>query len=233
MQRAKIFGKSKPWLVSFVIHGLFLGSVILLSGHGAVSNGPVIYSSNINLQAPSQETLITETHFPSFFNDNLFEEVKNIIVTEEPIDISSDMPTDFITDLTEKNNIPDAIAVYVPSDSAYKRLGPKKELKPTPRQETATTLFVPAKPLNDSAVNKAPVYPKKARELGQEGLVLLSVEISREGTVSKVEIIKSSGYTVLDESAIATIKTWKFTPAMINGEAVECSIKIPIRFKLT
>ena len=54
--------------------------------------------------------------------------------------------------------------------------------------------------------NPAPPYPWAARRLGQEGGVLLRIAISKMGQPTRVEIQRSSGYPLLDESALTTVR---------------------------
>ena len=59
-----------------------------------------------------------------------------------------------------------------------------------------------------------PAYPKRAREMGWEGTVLLRVEVRTDGTVAEVKVEQTSGYTMLDQSAVVTARGWKFAPEM-------------------
>ena len=77
-----------------------------------------------------------------------------------------------------------------------------------------------------------PSYPRFAREQGWEGTAVLRVTIDDDGKVSAVTSQKSSGFSILDESALHTVKQWRFVPAK-NGEfAVRSVVDIPIRFDL-
>lgn len=80
--------------------------------------------------------------------------------------------------------------------------------------------------------NPPPPYPAEAIRKSQEGLVMLSVWVSRSGTVQKAEISQSSGFAVLDQSALKTVKKWKFNPARSGALAVESQVNIPVRFRL-
>ena len=80
--------------------------------------------------------------------------------------------------------------------------------------------------------NPAPPYPRDAIEKAQEGLVLLLVKIDRRSTPQEVTIRQSSGVLSLDESALKTIKKWKFKPAKTGMLAVESQTLVPIRFRL-
>ncbi len=80
--------------------------------------------------------------------------------------------------------------------------------------------------------NPAPPYPWASLARGEEGLVLLAVTVDKSGRPSQVEIEKSSGFPMLDESSLKTIRRWKFDPAHIGMLTVESKIKIPVRFVL-
>jgi len=81
-------------------------------------------------------------------------------------------------------------------------------------------------------INPAPRYPRRARERGEEGMVILDVEILSDGDVGTVSIYKSSGYSLLDQSALNAVKKWHFSPAQSNGNSLTVHRKIPIIFKL-
>jgi len=82
------------------------------------------------------------------------------------------------------------------------------------------------------AENPKPHYPKEARKKGCQGEVVLRVEVLSNGLVGKIEVKSSSGYEVLDHSALATVKQWKFNPAREGENAVPLWVNIPIRFEL-
>jgi TonB family protein len=78
-----------------------------------------------------------------------------------------------------------------------------------------------------------PAYPWVARMRGYEGVVLLSAEIEADGQVGTLKIKKSSGFSILDRSAIDAVKTWKFEPGRRRGMAVSMSVDVPVKFVLT
>lgn len=77
-----------------------------------------------------------------------------------------------------------------------------------------------------------PTYPKRAQELGREGLALVTVYINEFGRVDKVELKESSGCSMLDDEALEAAKQWRFRPAQINKRAVPSKVEIPYRFQL-
>lgn len=81
--------------------------------------------------------------------------------------------------------------------------------------------------------NPAPIkYPRWALRQGWQGDISIAVEITPEGNVGRTKVMKSTGYSVLDEAATKAVHTWKFHPAMKNGQAVVTCIQIPVRFQI-
>ena len=80
--------------------------------------------------------------------------------------------------------------------------------------------------------NPKPPYPAISRRMGEEGLVVLSVYILADGTVGEVSIKKSSGFRRLDESALKTVRRWRYAPAKRHGKPVAIRYTQPIRFSL-
>jgi protein TonB len=66
----------------------------------------------------------------------------------------------------------------------------------------------------------APAYPPQSRRLREQGEVRLRVELDETGRVSAVGIIRTSGYTRLDEAARAAVLTWRCQPATRDGQPV-------------
>lgn len=103
----------------------------------------------------------------------------------------------------------------------------KRESKPTP-----ATTFIKADSRPYRLENPKPIYPTAARRLGMQGVVLLSVNINDTGYVEKVDILKTSGFRVLDRSAVKSVGGWRFIPARQGEQEVASKIEIPIRFIL-
>lgn len=80
--------------------------------------------------------------------------------------------------------------------------------------------------------NLPPVYPEIARLRGYEGVVLVYAEILPDGRVGNMKIRKSSGYAILDKSAVEAVKPWKFEPAKKSGKPLTVWVELPIKFVL-
>ena len=80
--------------------------------------------------------------------------------------------------------------------------------------------------------NPHPEYPMIARKKGWQGRLLLNVHVSKDGNVININVVKTSGFEILDKISVKTIRDWQFTPARIGGKNVEDSLNIPVSFKL-
>ena len=85
----------------------------------------------------------------------------------------------------------------------------------------------------DYGNNPPPAYPAIARRHEQQGTVTIRVLVGIDGLVQRAEIAESSGFEVLDEAAIETVRRrWRFIPARRAGTAIESWVLVPIRFAL-
>lgn len=78
--------------------------------------------------------------------------------------------------------------------------------------------------------NPKPIYPKRSRELGEQGVVVLSIWVDIDGQPSQVRLVKTSGFARLDDAAIRQVSEhWRFVPGQKNGqkEAMELIQRIP------
>lgn len=84
----------------------------------------------------------------------------------------------------------------------------------------------------DHLNNPPPIYPDAARRLRQQGVVLLDVHVDRHGHPDKVNIRISSGFALLDRSAVKAVSRWIFAAARMGDIPVASIVEVPIRFKL-
>lgn len=80
--------------------------------------------------------------------------------------------------------------------------------------------------------NPAPDYPPISRRLGEQGKVLLRVQVAADGTAATVALQTSSGSARLDQAALAAVKKWRFVPAKHGGQAVSASVVVPVSFSI-
>jgi len=75
-----------------------------------------------------------------------------------------------------------------------------------------------------------PTYPPQAVQMRKQGTVLLSANISKNGSISDTKLI--SGDPMLGQAALAAVKQWKYKPYTLNGQPVDVQTQIAINFKL-
>jgi len=154
---------------------------------------------------------------------------------------------------------PDAMAEPTPTPAPL--LPPPQEIKPSPPKPATTPASQPAKnrrppappsslksannpptKTNSSAgatiatpryrLNPPPEYPDEARNQGQQGAALISVDVSAEGNALRVSLRRGTGFPLLDQAALRSVKYWKFEPARIGGLPVSSTVVVPVRFRL-
>jgi protein TonB len=80
--------------------------------------------------------------------------------------------------------------------------------------------------------NPPPPYPKLSRRRGEQGKVVIAVEIDIEGRGSQAVIHQSSGHHRLDRAALETVLKWRFIPGKKGHLHQKMWGNIPINFVL-
>ncbi len=111
--------------------------------------------------------------------------------------------------------------VAVPSEPA-----PPVAAPPAPVQATQPRFDA------DYLDNPKPPYPPLSRRMGEQGRVVLRVHVAPDGAAGEVLLHTSSGSPRLDESALQTVRRWKFVPARRGTEPVAAWVLVPIAFTL-
>lgn len=103
--------------------------------------------------------------------------------------------------------------------------------KPPPVQSTAPTVVTTVAPATpaptapvrvtpriDLAHSSQPDYPPEARQLGEQGSLVLQVLVDPSGRAIDSKLVQSSGFPLLDQAALAGVKTnYRFTPGSVDG----------------
>jgi len=80
--------------------------------------------------------------------------------------------------------------------------------------------------------NPKPAYPAISRRMGEEGKVVLRVQVAASGLPTEVSLHAGSGSPRLDQVALETVRRWRFVPARLGDEAIAASVLVPIVFSL-
>ncbi len=76
-----------------------------------------------------------------------------------------------------------------------------------------------------------PNYPPLARQARIQGNVVLTAEISKDGSIENLRLV--SGHPMLAPAAIEAVKQWKYKPYFLNGEPVEVETQVTVIFSLS
>lgn len=160
-------------------------------------------------------------------------EVHLTAAPQEPV---AEMPKEEIKipDSAPEDSIPLPVEVPVQKSGALEKIQEEKGSSNTGKDKISLSSVAGAvtEVRPDYLKNPAPVYPIDARRSMQEGLVILSVDVDRQGNPVEVKVEKSSGYSLLDDSAVTTVRGWKFFPACIGELAIGSHVEVPVRFQI-
>ncbi|MCH6485268.1 TonB family protein [Pseudoxanthomonas sp. LH2527] len=109
-------------------------------------------------------------------------------------------------------------------------------LPATPGDAPAPTATVPLAP-GDVPVpipgqTPAPEYPAAAMRNGDQGTVMVRVEVGADGVPTSVDVAQRSGSRDLDRAAVTAVRQWRFQPAQRDGQPVPGAVTVPIDFKM-
>ncbi|MGH9140502.1 MAG: energy transducer TonB [Vicinamibacterales bacterium] len=76
----------------------------------------------------------------------------------------------------------------------------------------------------------APAYPVIARNAHIQGVVILEAVLNAQGSVESVRVLRS--IPLLDQAAVEAVQRWRFTPALLNGQAVPVVMTVTVNFTL-
>jgi TonB family protein len=76
-----------------------------------------------------------------------------------------------------------------------------------------------------------PAYPPSALERKAQGVVRFEATITKDGSVANLQVV--SGDPLLDVAAKNAVLQWKYQPALLNGEPVEVTQSIVVKFNLS
>lgn len=77
-----------------------------------------------------------------------------------------------------------------------------------------------------------PRYPPLSRRMGEEGIVVLRVELDEQGKVCAARVSGSSGFARLDDAALDAVRNWRCNPAQRDGQPVRAVALQPFKFLL-
>jgi protein TonB len=77
-------------------------------------------------------------------------------------------------------------------------------------------------------LRKQLVYPTLARKMGWSGRAVVTFTVLEDGSVQKIRITESSGFSLLDKSALETVRT----AAPFPRPPIRAEITVPVNFAM-
>jgi protein TonB len=75
-------------------------------------------------------------------------------------------------------------------------------------------------------------YPRLSKDIGEQGIVGVQLFINENGEVRSVSVVKSSGFSRLDNAATQLASRIRFRPYLVNGVPSRVNAGISIKFQL-
>ena len=75
-----------------------------------------------------------------------------------------------------------------------------------------------------------PDFPDIPSDAEPRGVVIMLIGINTKGRVELVHVLRA-GNEAFQQSAVSTVKTWKFTPAKKDGKAVPVKVMVEMKFQ--
>ncbi len=197
-------GGGPNWTVIGTIAGLHAAVIGLLLTTGAVHIG--------NAPPPVHVNFVEEIVQPE-------------VQPPPPLELEPVQTEVFIPDVIVEAPPPPPTITASPTPPA-----PKVVAAPTVRVSEAPV--IPPDFTADQLNNPGPRYPSASRRSREEGTVMLKVLVSPDGRAQELLVATSSGFTRLDEAALATVKRWAFLPAKKAGKAVSAWVLVPVTFAI-
>jgi protein TonB len=153
---------------------------------------------------------------------------KIVKVAPAPVKAAPQMPV--VRQVTPVDSTPStAETVQVATTPAPPVAAPVVVAPPPPAPEPVTE----ARGYAGYRNNPAPDYPVQAQNRGQQGKVVLNVHVLASGKVGEVTVSKTTGFKILDDSAIKAVMNWSFEPAKRGQTPIDGWVKVPLDFKIS
>ena len=75
-------------------------------------------------------------------------------------------------------------------------------------------------------------YPSSSQRLNQQGTTSIKFTVNTDGSVGDVQVVGSSGHDALDQAAIRCASSWRYKPALENGQPVAAPWTTNVQWKL-
>lgn len=131
-----------------------------------------------------------------------------------------DTPADSAPAIGETTPLPSESPVSTPP-ATRERPAPERTRPAVPADRVAAPIDQPA-----------PEYPAAALRAGEQGTVVLRVDVGADGRPTDVQVAEGSRSRELDRAAQRAVRNWTFQPALRDGKTVASVVQVPVDFTL-
>jgi TonB family protein len=162
---------------------------------------------------------------------------KPYLLNDSPVEMETTVRVTFTLDEeaapgSESGGIAGAVPGSVPADQLGVMAGVISSPPQLPRVATPMRVRVSQGAMRALLITKVnPDYPPEAKAQHVQGMVVLRVNIDKDGNVYKAENV--SGPPLLVPTAIEAVKQWKYKPFLLNQKPVEVETMVQINFTLS
>ena len=209
------------------------GVLIVLAVHGAVLYG--LWSANLISKPDTATTVFVNLidpplpQLPTAPNDPLKRVPPARVMLDKPRPPEPPLPELPQQRVAEAPVASPTVALASPSPASTVITAPAP---PAPSPKPAEPVSLASDLSVSCPVRTPPTYPALARRMGEEGEVVLRVELSEDGQIASARVATSSGFRRLDEAALAAIKNWRCNAAQREGQPVRAVAIQPFTFSL-
>lgn len=79
-------------------------------------------------------------------------------------------------------------------------------------------------------VRVEPAYPEIAVRALIQGMVILEALVGEDGQVREIKVLRSVKF--LDQAAVDAVKKWRYSPLLLNGEAMPFILTVSLSFRV-
>ena len=77
-----------------------------------------------------------------------------------------------------------------------------------------------------------PLFPASMRDAGLTGVVPVEALVGVDGSVMSLRVLSAQAHPDFAVAAVDAVRQWRFTPTLLNGQAVEVMMNVTITFDL-
>ena len=145
----------------------------------------------------------------------------NAAPTSAPTDIKPEVPRDPASADTIVDVVPGA------GEKVFTDLPAPVEVKKVPSGpvQVGGVIRTPRK-----LTGQQPVYPQIAQQARVQGIVIIEATISEDGHVMNAKLLRS--IPLLDQAALDAVRTWTYSPTLLNGIPVAVIMTVTVQFSL-